>query len=122
MFDSGFSNHLKLSQVVFSSILCRWFLNFVLKDDLMILMGGAFSVPRKVGCYVMSEVRVDENEPFERALKRFKKECQRSGILQEVRRREHFEKPSVKKKRKIEAARRKIRRKQMKMRRRIDAF
>ena len=70
----------------------------------------------------MSVVVVEENEPLEKALRRFKKECQRSGILQEVRRREHYEKPSVKKKRKIEAARRKLRRKQMKMKRRFESF
>lgn len=70
----------------------------------------------------MSVVIVEENEPLERALKRFKKECQKSGILQEVRKREHYEKPSEKKKRKIEASRRKMRRKQIKMKRRLESF
>ena len=53
----------------------------------------------------MSEVRLRENESLESALKRFKRQCSRSGVLQEVRKREHYEKPSVKRKKKAEAAR-----------------
>ncbi len=53
----------------------------------------------------MSEVRVREGESLEGALKRFKRQCARSGVLQEVRKREHYEKPSVKRKKKAEAAR-----------------
>lgn len=68
----------------------------------------------------MAVVRVDENEPIEKALRRFKKECQKSGILSEVRRRQHYEKPSVRRKRKIEAARRKARRRMMKLMRRME--
>ena len=52
----------------------------------------------------MAGVRVKENEPFESALKRFKKQCEKAGILSEVRRREHYEKPSVKRNRKALAA------------------
>jgi small subunit ribosomal protein S21 len=52
----------------------------------------------------MPGVRVKEGEPFEVALKRFKKQCEKAGILSEVRRREHYEKPSVKRKRKALAA------------------
>jgi small subunit ribosomal protein S21 len=55
----------------------------------------------------MSEVRVGENETIESALRRFKRKCQRSGVLAEVRKREHYEKPSVKRKKKAEAARKK---------------
>ena len=54
----------------------------------------------------MAEVRVGENEAFEAALRRFNKKIQQSGILAEARRREHFEKPSVKRKHK-EAKRKK---------------
>jgi small subunit ribosomal protein S21 len=50
-------------------------------------------------------VKVRENESLENALKRFKRDCARSGVLQEVRKREHYEKPSVKRKKKSEAAR-----------------
>ena len=55
----------------------------------------------------MSEVRIEDGESLESALKRFKKKVQKAGILTEIRRREHYEKPSVKKKRKRAQARRK---------------
>jgi small subunit ribosomal protein S21 len=55
----------------------------------------------------LAEVRVGENESFESALRRFNKKIQQSGILAEARRREHYEKPSVKRKRK-EAKRKKV--------------
>ena len=51
------------------------------------------------------EIRVGENESLESALKRWKRKCARSGVLAEVRKREHYEKPSVKRKKKAEAAR-----------------
>ena len=53
----------------------------------------------------MSEVRVKDNETLDSALRRWKKSCARSGVLAEVRKREHYEKPSVKRKKKSEAAR-----------------
>ena len=53
----------------------------------------------------MPEVRVGENESIESALKRFKKKIQKAGILSEIKRRETYEKPSIKRKRKSEAAR-----------------
>lgn len=53
----------------------------------------------------MSEVKVGKNETLEQALRRFKRQCQRAGVLSEVRRREHYEKPSVRRKKKSEAAR-----------------
>ena len=59
----------------------------------------------------LAEVRVGENETFESALRRFNKKIQQSGILAEARRREHYEKPSVKRKRK-EAKRKKAARTQ----------
>ena len=55
----------------------------------------------------MSEIKVGENESLDNALKRFKRQCARSGVLGEVRKREHYEKPSVKRKKKSEAARKK---------------
>ncbi|MFO7295097.1 MAG: 30S ribosomal protein S21 [Caldicoprobacter sp.] len=55
------------------------------------------------------EVRVGENESFESALRRFKRQCARAGVLAELRKREHYEKPSVRRKKKAEAARRKRR-------------
>ncbi|MFV1956149.1 MAG: 30S ribosomal protein S21 [bacterium] len=56
----------------------------------------------------MPGVRVRDNESFEGALRRFKKQCEKSGILSEIRRREYYEKPSVQKKRKMIAARKKM--------------
>ncbi|HEY8344713.1 MAG TPA: 30S ribosomal protein S21 [Bacillota bacterium] len=55
----------------------------------------------------MAEVKIGKNESLDNALRRFKRQCQRSGILAEVRKREHYEKPSVKRKKKSEAARKK---------------
>ena len=49
----------------------------------------------------MSEVRVKENESLDSALKRFKRQCAKSGVLAEVRKREHYEKPSVRRKRNL---------------------
>ncbi len=68
----------------------------------------------------MPEVNVEVGEPIEHALKRFKKECQKSGIAAECRRREYFEKPSVTKKRKLEAAKRKQRQKMQKLMRKLE--
>ena len=53
----------------------------------------------------MAEVRLGKNESLDTALKRFKRSCARDGVLTEVRKREHYEKPSVKRKKKSEAAR-----------------
>ena len=52
----------------------------------------------------MSEVKIKENESLDAALKRFKRNCQKAGIMGEVRKREHYDKPSVKRKKKSEAA------------------
>ena len=53
----------------------------------------------------MAEIRVKENESLDSALRRFKRQCQKSGLMTELRKREHYEKPSVKRKKKAEAAR-----------------
>ena len=53
----------------------------------------------------MAEIRVKENESLDSALRRFKRQCARSGVIAEVKKREHYEKPSVKRKKKSEAAR-----------------
>ena len=63
----------------------------------------------------MPGIRVREGEAFEGAMKRFKKQVEKAGVLSEVRRREFYEKPSVKKKRKMREAR-KRRRREMKRR------
>ena len=53
----------------------------------------------------MSEIHVRENESIDSALKRFKRSCAKAGVIAEVRKREHYEKPSVRRKKKSEAAR-----------------
>lgn len=53
----------------------------------------------------MSTVRVGENESLDSAIRRFKRKCSRDGIISDLRKREHYEKPSVKRKKKAEAAR-----------------
>ena len=52
----------------------------------------------------MPHVRIKENEPFDVALRRFKRSCEKAGILSEVRRREFYEKPTSMRKRKAAAA------------------
>ncbi|HNT36557.1 MAG TPA: 30S ribosomal protein S21 [bacterium] len=56
------------------------------------------------------EVYVDENETIDSALRRFKRQCEQSGLKAEIRRHEYYEKPSVRKKRKMENAKRNQRR------------
>lgn len=56
----------------------------------------------------MSGVKVRDGESFESALKRFKKQCEKAGILSEIRKREHYEKPSVRKKKKALAAKKRM--------------
>jgi small subunit ribosomal protein S21 len=52
----------------------------------------------------MPGIRIKEHESFENALRRFKKQVEKTGILSEVRKREHYEKPSIKRKKKALAA------------------
>ncbi|MBQ2897086.1 MAG: 30S ribosomal protein S21 [Clostridia bacterium] len=53
----------------------------------------------------MSEIKIKENESLDSALRRFKRQCAKAGVLSEIRKREHYEKPSVRRKKKSEAAR-----------------
>lgn len=57
----------------------------------------------------MTEIKIRKDESLDSALRRFKRSCQRSGVLSEARKREAYEKPSVKRKKKAEAARKKKR-------------
>lgn len=52
----------------------------------------------------MPGVKVRDGETFEQALRRFKKQCEKAGILSELRKREHYEKPSIRRKKKRQAA------------------
>ncbi len=63
----------------------------------------------------MPVVIVKDGESFESALRRVKKQCERTGILSEVRRREHYEKPSVKRKKKVLAAKKRALKKMRRM-------
>ena len=66
-----------------------------------------FARPAAAGRQVksVSSVIVKENESLDSALRRFKRNCAKAGIQQEIRKREHYEKPSVRRKKKSEAAR-----------------
>ncbi|MFH1258490.1 MAG: 30S ribosomal protein S21 [Elusimicrobiota bacterium] len=55
-------------------------------------------------------IKVRDNESIEEALRRFKRECERDGVMQEIKKREYYESPSVKRKKKMAEARRKMRR------------
>lgn len=57
----------------------------------------------------MIHIKVRDNETFEKALKRFTKACEKSGLMADIKKHQHFEKPSERRKRKENAARRKIR-------------
>jgi small subunit ribosomal protein S21 len=52
----------------------------------------------------VAKVRIKENEPFEKALRRFKKKCNKEGIMQKLRETKHYEKPSDKRRRKVQKA------------------
>jgi small subunit ribosomal protein S21 len=56
----------------------------------------------------MPLIKVREDESLENALRRFKRKCEKSGVLTEIKKRQHFEKPSVRRKRKALAARKKL--------------
>lgn len=57
------------------------------------------------GGIIVAEVKVGKNETLDSALRRFKRTCQKAGVLAEARKHEHYEKPSVRRKKKSEAAR-----------------
>ena len=65
----------------------------------------------------MPVIHVREEESFENALRRFKRKCEKAGFLTELKKRQHYEKPSVKRKRKAIQARKKSLRKMMEERR-----
>ena len=70
--------------------------------------------PREGQVIILAQVIVRDNEAFEQAFRRFKKACEKSGILSEVKKREHFEKPSIRKKKKSIAARKRLMKKMKK--------
>jgi len=60
-------------------------------------------------------IKVRDNEPFESAMRRFKKQCEKAGILSELKRREYYDKPSVRRKKKAAAARKRALKKMRRM-------
>jgi small subunit ribosomal protein S21 len=80
-------------------------------------LGGSAATTRRpasphgpTGEFGLSEIIIHEDENFERALKRFKKKVEKAGILSDLRKHRHYEKPSERRKRKLNAAIRKNRR------------
>jgi small subunit ribosomal protein S21 len=73
--------------------------------DLRGTISSGVALLRRTEVMTMSGVRVREGEPFERALRRFRRTVERSGVLKELRRRQYYEKPSVRSKKKSLAAR-----------------
>jgi len=69
------------------------------------------AIPGWEGGTFVPLIVVKEDESFENALRRFKRKCEKSGILSELKKRQHYEKPSAKRKRKAIAARKKMLRK-----------
>ena len=63
----------------------------------------------------MPVIKIRDNEPFEVAMKRFKKQCEKAGILSELKRSEYYDKPSVRRKKKAAAARKRALKKQRRM-------
>lgn len=80
--------------------------------DSLFLDGVAFRSSEEGSIRLMAGVRVKDNEPIESAIRRFKKQCEKAGILAELRKREHYEKPSVRRKKKAMAARKRATRRQ----------
>jgi small subunit ribosomal protein S21 len=74
------------------------------------LVGSLYFTPNRCeeAIHRMPGIRVKEGESFESALRRFKKKCEKAGILADLRRHQHFEKPSERRKRKLNAAKRKM--------------
>ena len=79
-------------------------------DDVTEVLRRGIKKRREGGRVSLSEVIIHDDENFERALKRFKKKCEKAGILSDLRKHRHYEKPSERRKRKLNAAIRKNRR------------
>lgn len=84
--------------------LCRLF-TIIIKPIPSALKAAWIKPAASEGGKTMSEVRVKEGESLENALKRFKRSCAKAGVIAEVKKREHYVSPSLKRKQKSEAAR-----------------
>ncbi len=63
----------------------------------------------------MPVIKLRDNEPFEVAMRRFKKQCEKAGVLSELKRREYYDKPSVRRKKKAAASRKRALKKARRM-------
>jgi small subunit ribosomal protein S21 len=80
-----------------------------LRPDTRRRSGARHSIPGwKGGIVRMPLIKVREDESLENALRSFKRKCEKSGILSELKKRQHYEKPSARRKRKALAARKKM--------------
>jgi len=59
---------------------------------------------KRGGVYLLTKVRVKQDEPFEKALRRFKKKCNKEGLMQRLKEKKHYEKPSEKRRRRLAKA------------------
>lgn len=82
---------------------------FKILDICIILLYNKFELLTKRRVILVTTVKVGENESLDSAMKRFKRKCQKDGIIGELRKREAYEKPSVKRKKKSEMARKRNR-------------
>ncbi len=83
---------------------------FIIRHDLSGKSASVLEIAERAeGGKTMSEVHIKENETLDSALRRFKRSCAKAGVLSELRKREHYESPSVKRRKKSEAARAKKR-------------
>ena len=80
-------------------------MSIMLKAMEMALKAARIEPDALEGGKSMSEIRVKENESLESALRRFKRSCAKEGVIAEVKKREHYVSPSLKRKQKSEAAR-----------------
>lgn len=62
------------------------------------------TVAKRGGWFRLTKVRVKSDEPFEKALRRFKKKCNKEGIMQRLKEMKHYEKPSERRRRKLAKA------------------
>ncbi len=99
------NNWKNLKKIVDARGFCAIIRDVYMREQYIITRSVILHEGLKGGREDMSNVIVKENETLDSALRRFKRSCAKAGIQQEIRKREHYEKPSVRRKKKSEAAR-----------------
>ncbi len=84
---------------------CAWGVRFRVANLRDVSSQGANFRTDERAKIIMPVIKLKDNESIEQAMKRFKKTCEKAGILTELRRREYYDKPSIRKKKKAAAAR-----------------